>query len=181
MPIAFRPLQADDRVTGLSLGSAEFTPLKTYLQKHARDHQRASLARTYVALDDDDPSRLLLGYVTLVAGEIAVSLGDAPLLDGEAEGVSFPYLHYPAIKIARLAVDKRARGRSIGRDLVSLAVAITKLEVAPAVGCRFLVTDAKSQSVPFYLKCGFTLLDTAANTSRSEQVMFIDIHKLSSD
>lgn len=116
--------------------------------------------------------------MTLVAGEVAIEKDDDGLVDDEAEDVSYPYLQYPAVKIARLAVDRRARGRNIGTDFVSLAIAITQEEVAPVVGCRFLMVDAKIDSVGFYGKAGFTLLDTPTNLARDEKVMFIDIHKL---
>lgn len=176
----FRLLEAGDRVAGLKLGSEAFTPLKTYLQRHAKNHQSASLARSYVAVENrlgqDAPQ--VIGYMTLVAGEVSIEGNDDGLVDDDAEDVSYPYLQYPAVKIARLAVDSRARGRDIGRDLVSLAIAITQEEVAAAVGCRFLMVDAKTDSVAFYEKVGFTMLDTPTNRARDEKVMFIDIHKL---
>jgi len=40
------------------------------------------------------------------------------------------------------------------------------------------MVDAKAGSVDFYSRAGFTLLDTPANRSRSEKIMFVDIHKL---
>lgn len=43
--------------------------------------------------------------------------------------------------------------------------------VAPHVGCRFLVTDAKQPAVAFYEKMGFTLLDTDDNRERENPVM----------
>jgi ribosomal protein S18 acetylase RimI-like enzyme len=178
MSVEYRLVEAGDRVTGLSLGSSTFTPLKTYLQKHAKNHQRASLARTYVAVDTSPNAPALLGYLTLVAGEVAVEQDHAGLVNDDSSDVAYPYLQYPAVKIARLAVDTRSRGRSIGTNLVSLAIAITQLEVARSVGCRFLDTDAKAESVAFYQKAGFSMRDTAENAQRREKVMLIDLLKL---
>lgn len=161
-----------------------FTPLKTYFQRHAKNHQTVSLARTYVAVESGEQEGArqgppqVLGYMTLVAGEVAIEEEDGGLVDDEAEDVAYPYLQYPAVKIARLAVDRRARGRDIGTDFMSLAIAITQEDVAPVVGCRFLMVDAKVDSVGFYEKAGFPLLDTPMNRARSEKVMFIDIHKV---
>jgi hypothetical protein len=42
-----RPIAADDRLNGLSLGDGKFTPLKIFLQKHAKTLETRSLARTY--------------------------------------------------------------------------------------------------------------------------------------
>lgn len=116
--------------------------------------------------------------MTLVAGEVAIENGDDGLVNDDAEDVSYPYLQYPAVKVARLAVDRRSQGLSIGTDFVALAIAITLEDVASVVGCRFLMLDAKTASVGFYERAGFTLLDTPANRARDEKVMFIDVHKL---
>jgi predicted N-acetyltransferase YhbS len=155
-------------VTALSLGDPAFTPLKTYLTKHAKAHQRASLARTYVAVDG---LGRIKAYITIICGEIEVQV------DHEGEDVRYDYTKYPAVKIARLAVDKRVRGNRLGEALVDLAIGVTRDIVCPHVGCRFIVVDSKQQSVAFYGKCGFTLLATPDNRDREEPIMFIDLHK----
>ena len=81
----------------------------------------------------------------------------------------------PAIKIARLAVDSRFRSNAIGENLISHALSIAIEQIAPAVGCRFMITDAKQQAVDFYLKQGFILLDTEDNKLRDEPIMFFDL------
>lgn len=176
-----RQIEAGDRLTGLSLGS-EFTALKTYLQRHAKAHHDRSLARTYGVFevmpgrDDGAASYKIVGYVTLVCGEVVIGTDD-PLPIGD-EQVSYAYRHYPAVKIARLAVDQRYRGMDIGSNLVQLALGIAKETICPAVGCRFVVVDSKKSAVSFYLKAGFSLLDTTTNRSRDEPVMFVDLQKV---
>lgn len=155
-------------MTALSLGDAVYTPLKTYLSKHAKAHQRASLARTYVAVDE---LARIKAYITIICGEIEVQL------DHGTEDVRYDYAKYPAVKIARLAVDKRLRGIRLGEALVDLAIGVTRDIVCPHVGCRFIVVDSKQQSVEFYRRCGFILLDTDDNRARDEPVMFMDMHK----
>lgn len=161
-------MDPNDGVTALSLGNQVFTPLKTYLGKHAKAHQRASLARSYVAVDNENRVK---AYVTIICGEIEV------LIDHNGEDVQYDYTKYPAVKIARLAVDRRLRGSGLGRSLIELATGVTRDIVCPNVGCRFLVVDSKQESVNFYLKCGFTILDTEDNRNRDEPVMFIDLHR----
>ncbi len=173
--LEIRKIEAGDIVTGLSLGDEDFVALKNYLRKDAKKHHEQSLARTYGVFMSDDPRRVK-AYITLVCGEIAAEDGNG--LDHNE--LHYPYNHYPAVKIARLAVDTRLRalGLHIGTQLVDLAVGITKDQICPAVGCRFLVVDAKRKSVGFYERYGFTALNTPDNLARPEPVMFIDMHKL---
>ena len=115
--------------------------------------------------------------MTLVCGEISAVPEGSVLAD---PSVRYPYSHFPAVKIARLAVDRRLQGLGLrlGSRLVDLALGISKDVISPAVGCRVLVVDAKSQSVGFYERCGFRLLDTAANRGRDDRIMFVDLMKL---
>ena len=169
-----RLIKPGDRLTGLSLGDQAFTPLKTFLQRHALTYERQSLARTYgvfnVAANDK-----VVGYITLVCGEVVLNEGDGCLV--EDEGLKYLYNQYPAVKIARLAVDTRYRKVGLGHLLVKLALGTAKDAICPAVGCRFVMVDSKKSAVPFYERCGFTLLDTDANKQREEPVMFVDLSK----
>ena len=89
------------------------------------------------------------------------------------------YEFLPAVKIARLAVDNRYRASGIGSTLVDYAVAMIQDKVAANVGCRFVVTDAKSEAVRFYEKQGFVLLDSEGNQSTEHHLMFLDLIGLS--
>ncbi|WP_052732057.1 GNAT family N-acetyltransferase [Devosia geojensis] len=178
--ITIRQIEAGDTVTGLSLGHEDFTPLKSYLQKDAKKHHEQSLARTYGVFLEDEPRRVK-AYITLVCGEIVTDPGEnGP--DGlvAEDGLHYPYRQYPAVKIARLAVDKRLKAQNlkIGSKLVELSIGISKDIICPAVGCRFVVVDAKKRSIGFYERCGFTALDTRENMQRAESVMFVDLHKI---
>jgi len=173
LTIVVKQIRPGDRLTGLSLGDAEFTPLKTFLQRHALKYEAQSLARTYVAARSD--SSKVAGYVTLVCGEVVTEDGGDLLKE---PGLKYLYNHYPAVKIARLAVHKDLSGFGLGRALVNLALGQAKRIVCPAVGCRFVVVDSKRGAVKFYEKCGFTLLDTPANRDRDEPVLFIDLNKV---
>ena len=172
-----RQIEAGDTVAGLSLGDADFQPLKSYLKNEAKLHQAQGLARTYALfrLGAGNPKKVL-GYMTLVCGEIAAT--DAPEAQTLADGALYRYPQFPAVKLARLAVDTSLKGNGWGTVLVDLAVGISRNEIAPRVGCRFLVVDAKQKSVAFYKKAGFTLLDTDANRGRPEPVMFLDLLKV---
>lgn len=60
---------------------------------------------------------------------------------------------YPALKICRLATDKRYRGSGIGAMLVNMIIASYKNE--SRAGCRFITVDAYADILNFYFKQGF--------------------------
>ncbi|WP_421855901.1 GNAT family N-acetyltransferase [Oricola sp.] len=163
-------LKPEHKFSGLKLGHENFAPLKTFIRKVAQDYESQRLARTYVALLDEVPK----AYISIVSGEIAT---DNPQDNNLVNNEDYPYKHYPALKIARLAVDSRMRGTGIGTILVDLALGVANERVCPWVGCRFVVVDAKKESVKFYEKYGFTLLDTPDNRNSESPIMFIDLLK----
>ncbi len=166
-----RPIAANDRFNGLSLGDDKFTPLKIFLQRHAKTLEAQSLARTYGVFEAGKSK--ILGYISLVCGEVVASADDVHLMEEPA----YRYRQYPAVKIARLAVDKHLRKKGVGQALIDLALGIAKDRISMAVGCRFVVVDAKQDAVRFYQRCGFTLLATETNRMRSDPILFIDLHK----
>ena len=175
LAVEIRPIQPDDRLVGLSLGNPKFTPLKTFVQRHAKTYEQQSLARTYGAFNVPDENRLA-GYITIVCGEVVIDEGDPALVHDE--GLKYLYNQYPAVKIARLAVDQRVSGRGIGEALVQLCLGRATEHVCPHVGCRFVMVDSKKEAVGFYDKMGFTMLDTPTNRGREEPVMFVDLSKI---
>jgi GNAT superfamily N-acetyltransferase len=166
-------LKPGDTVTGFKIGGEQFLPLKNYFQKDAKRFHANSIARTYVFRSTT--SAKIIAYMTLICGEIETMEGDGLAADADP----FPYSSYPAVKVARLLVDSRHRRKEIGRALIDFAVGRAKRMVCPAAGCRFIVVDAKADSVGFYAKCGFTMLETEENRARPEPVMFIDLYRAS--
>lgn len=169
--LELRAIEPGDRVTGLSLGHADFQPLKSFLQRDAKAYHAQNLARTYAFFKPDGG---IVAYITLICAEVTTERPE----DLAPPDVTYTYKSYPAVKIARLAVDRRFRGNDLGRKLVSFALGMIKEVICPFVGCRFAVVDSKKQSIEFYERCGFTLIDTASNRDRPEPIMFLDLHKV---
>lgn len=163
-----RKLEASDNVKNFSTGKQSFLPLKTFLQKQANHFQQSSIAQTYVAATVNN---IVIGFVTLTCSEI--DLQDGYDIADCSHANNYEFL--PAVKIARLAVDARYRGNEIGSTLVGFAIAMILDRIAENVGCRFVVTDAKSEAVSFYKKLGFVLLDSDGNKSDGHQLMFLDL------
>jgi ribosomal protein S18 acetylase RimI-like enzyme len=167
-----RELDGDCKITNLHLDKADGA-LATYLKRNASTHHEESISKTYAVVDENaSVPRPIVGYITILNSEIVNS---ATKVEALGEGYTF---HWPSIKIARLAVDDRCRGKGLGKDLVSFVVAVVMRDIMPRVGCRFLVVDSNRTAVEFYKKRGFTLVNTEENQAKEHPVMFLDLHKL---
>jgi GNAT superfamily N-acetyltransferase len=166
-----RALAPADGCNSLSLGDQSLVPLKTFLRKEAKQLHKDNLAKTFV-LVETGKSRVH-AYVTLVCTHISVQqFGGAAPVDG------FKYADYPAVKLARLAVDSDLQGQGVGAQLVDFAIALTQEHIMPHAGCRFFVVDAKQNSVGFYQHKGFSRLGVAEDGGQALTTMFIDLHRL---
>lgn len=176
--LIIRPIRQDDVLNKLSLGTAEAEPLKRFLRQKAIRFEHAFLARTYVLVGSDAAvsGGRVWGYVTLVACDVRTTDQNCP----EADAGWQKDHNMPAIKLARLAVAAELQGKRLGRKLLDFAIALTMEHVAAHVGCRLLVTDAKRDSIGFYEKHGFTMLDTEENKARPAPLMFVHLTKLPS-
>lgn len=166
-----RELRGEDGCTALSLGDAALTPLKTFLRKEAKKLHQENLARTFVLVRKGE-SRVW-AYVTTLCTHVAVQQFDEP---GPVDG--FRYKDYPAVKLARLAVDAELQGQGLGGQLVDFVIGLVAQHVMPHTGCRFLVVDSKPNSVAFYERKGFVKLGQVADGAHAFTAMFIDLHRL---
>jgi len=170
-PYIIRPIRTGDCKVPFVLADERHKPLKIFFRK---DSERASvqlITQTYVAVPNDRDDRRILGFISLMSAEIA--LGGTYSVKGKPRADRYP--SQPAIRIARLAVEDGTRGSGVGRDLLSLSLSIAVDRVCTSVGCRFLITNAKQESVGFYGKQGFTMLDTEANRASPAPVMWLDL------
>lgn len=172
MDYELRAIRPGDKISGFSMGHEAFAPLKTFIKKHAHAYEANSLARTYAFFEAG--TTIIQAYITVTCGEVKLAPEDVQ----HEQPVVYRYSHYPAVKIARLAVPQAMRGNDMGRTMVQFALGIAKDVICPNVGCRFAVVDSKQESVGFYRKCGFTLIDTAENRGRDNPIMFMDLAKI---
>lgn len=171
--IILRQIECNDNTSKLSLGKSEYTPLKTFLKKNAFDFHQCEIAKTYVLVDENSVSQRIWGYITLMNSEILLNEGQRPQ---ETSNTS-KYEAFPAVKIARLAIDKGLQGSGYGAKLLNWCIGHVKLAIMPYVGCRFLVVDAKSDSVAFYQKSGFELLNIDKKYTEEHPMMFFDLYQ----
>ena len=81
----------------------------------------------------------------------------------------------PALKIGRLAVDRRFQRRKIGEKLLKY-IAGMALDMGKRTGVRLLILQAKPDSIEFYEECGFQLaFETHSEKKRTNKTMFLDL------
>ena len=86
----------------------------------------------------------------------------------------YPYQKYPAIKLARLAVDKRYQHRGIGTILMKYFF-IEAYSLMKTGGGRFITVDAKNSAKGFYEQFGFR---TVPSQKDAEIIsMYLDFYK----
>jgi GNAT superfamily N-acetyltransferase len=172
MSYVIRPLQAGDSFGTFSLGDPSQVPLKTFLKRDAKRFHQQDLAKTILIVDA--ASDRLAGYATTVCAQLSIEEYVNPV---EIDG--YRYSDFPAIKLARLAVDKREQGKGVGSTLVDFLLGFVLQHIQPHIGCRFLLVDAKRDSIGFYLKKGFSeLVSKQKEPAVTTTPMFIDLYKL---
>ena len=119
--------------------------LTEFLIEDALENQAARLSVTRIVSYEGQ----VVGFFTLT-NDCIIRKG---VSDDDGEEW-YPYPHYPALKIARLATHQEFEGRGIGRAMLLKTVAIA-MRLSQYVGCRMITVDSKPDSEGFYQKYGF--------------------------
>jgi GNAT superfamily N-acetyltransferase len=154
------------RIDTLANFSSANDDLNDFLENEAIRSQENLLSKTFLCFCRGH----IAGFLTLVTDTIEVKLVDA------GDGVSgYPHQKYPAIKIARLAVDKKFERKGVGRFLILAAVGKVH-QISKDVGCRYITLDSKRESVGFYEKFGFKIIKRYAN--RNFPPMYLNMYPI---
>lgn len=148
MGTAVRKLRPEDDRSTFDSGDPD---LDRFLKRFAGQNQfKHYVGTTYVAED----AGLMVGFATVSAAQIEIR--DLPA----AKHGRLPRYPLPVLRLARLAVDKKAQGRGVGVTLLK-AVFVMARAMARDFGCIGVVVDAKPRAVAFYQRYGFTPLEVA--------------------
>lgn len=121
--------------------------LDLFFHRYAGQNQfRHHIGVTYVAVEGDR----ILGFVTVSPA----TLDAEDLPDGRRR----PPYPLPVLRLARLAVDERARGRRVGQALLRFTIELAQRQ-RDEVGCVGVLVDAKPGAVAFYERYGFVALE----------------------
>ena len=169
--IRLRRLGSDDVVTQFDCGDDD---LNDFLLTDAPLYYRVRLATSYV-LEDGERGKVI-GYFSLAHDRI--SLTDFPSNSAYnrfrkqffAQGKMFK--SYPALKICRLATDRRYRGEGIGAMLVNMIIASYRKD--NKAGCRFITVDAYAAALDFYFKQGFVPL-SKSDEGADTRLLYFDL------
>lgn len=143
-PALPRPVAFDSRCHRTDDFDSGEPSLDIWLRRFAGQSQRRDAARTFVTSQED---RAIIGYYTLVAGELTHGRATADVQRGLSK--RFPI---PVALLARLAVDRRHHGRGIGSSLLLDRTLLASEHVAT----RAVVVDAISNAAAgFSMHHGF--------------------------
>jgi GNAT superfamily N-acetyltransferase len=171
MAIAVRKLRPDD---DRSTFDSVDPDLDRFFKRFAGQNQfKHYVGTTYVA----EEAGLLVGFVTVSAAQVEIR--DIP----PAKHERLPRYPLPVLRLARLAVDRKAQGRGVGLTLLK-AVFVMARAMAGDFGCIGVVVDAKPQAITFYKRYGFTALEAVQGHlgDRPEPLpMFLEIGAIPSN
>ena len=125
-------------------------PLNDFIQKYASQNQRLGVSQTYVAIRPG--ANRIEGYYAISSGAVLF----ATLPDETRKGL--PRYPIPVAHIGRLAVEKAAQGKGLGRVLLLDAMERI-LQAADFIGIHAIEVWAKDDDAKrFYVKYGFVPL-----------------------
>lgn len=164
-PIEVRLLRADDDRSPFDSGNND---LDRFFHRFAGQNKfRHHIGATYVAVDNVG----IVGFATVAAAQIEIE--DLP----KSSVKKLPRYPLPALRLARLAVDRSAQGRGVGKLLLN-AVFLIAQEMAESVGCVGVVVDAKPDAASFYERYGFEpfdVVDGKLNERPAPMPMFLPL------
>ncbi len=126
----------------------EVKVLNEFLSRYAVKNDALGIGRTFVALTQDNQ---IAGYFTLATAQVTFQEIPAEYK------INLPKYPIPALRIARLAVNKDFKQKGIGKWLLSQAF-IKTVQVADVTGLYLIIVDAKETSRTFYEHYGFQKL-----------------------
>lgn len=138
------PLTGSHDRQGFDCGRQE---LNDWLRQVARQHQDKRLSKTFVAIREDAPDRIL-GYYALTLAELENR--HLP----QAWRKKLPR-RIPGVRLGRLAVDQHYQGKGLGELLLVDALTRARRVYAEAGGIGLFVDAIDEQGAGFYRRFGF--------------------------
>jgi len=123
--------------------------LDLFFRRYAGQNQfRHHIGTTYVAVESDT----ILGFATVTVGHVEIDNLQPSLRK------KFPDYPLPILRLARLAVDRKAQKRDVGERLMRTVFSVA-IEVREKLGCVGVVVDAKPGAESYYSRYGFIQLE----------------------
>ena len=139
-----RALTGDHDRQGFDCGRLE---LNGWLRQVARQHQDKGLSKTFVAVGEEAPTRVL-GYYALTLAELENRHLPA------AWRTKLPR-RIPGVRLGRLAVDRQLQGKGLGELLLVDALTRAQRIHVEAGGIGLFVDALDEQAAGYYRRFGF--------------------------
>lgn len=121
--------------------------MNEFLRRYARQSHEQHASKTYCAIDDADPGRIL-GFYTIAPSAVEHDQAPETMTRGLARH------EVSGFKLARIATDLTTAGHGLGGELL-VAAALRCLKVANEVGGMLFIIDAKGErAARWYAKFG---------------------------
>nr|WP_206079203.1 pathogenicity island protein [Mesorhizobium camelthorni] len=111
--------------------------MNIFLQRFARQGREQNAAKTFCAVPDKTPNKIL-GYYSIAPASVAHDAVPETMTKGLAR------YKVPGFLLARLAVDRTVAGRGLGGQLL-LAAALRCIRVSKEVGGVLMIIEAKNK------------------------------------
>ena len=121
--------------------------LNAWLCQVASQHQRKGLSKTFVAVHEDDTTRICAYYALTLAELDSHHLPDAWRKKMPRRA--------PGVRLGRLAVDSRFQGKGLGEMLLVDALTRAQRVYSEAGGIGLFVDAIDEQAAAFYKRYGF--------------------------
>lgn len=146
--------------------------LNEFLVNDADLYHKELLAHTYVIDEDSE----IIAYFSVMADKISNAIVPKNIWRKLRKKVPHEkhFNSYPALKIARLAVSKKYRGKNIGTNII-LSIAQKTLLDTEFIACRFITVDAYKTAQEFYEKNDFIPLTNLKDPESKTIPMYWDL------
>ena len=134
--------------------------LDDFIKTDSFEYQQKMIARTFVLMRKNEA----IGFHSVTMD----SLKKKRILTSE----EFDITNYPALKIARLAVDKTCHKHGYGELLLLHAIRLAQ-RLEGDVGCRLVTVDSKKEAVDFYIKHNFKLINNSE--TQTYPTLYLDL------
>lgn len=151
--------------------------LNDFLINESNLYRNALLSVTYVV--EDKESRDIIAYFSLSNDKISIS--DFENITEFNRFRKHKFINekrlrsYPAIKIGRLAISKKAQHQNIGTYLLEFIEDYFIIDNKS--GCRFVTVDAYVDAIPFYIKNNYQFLNND-DEDKQTRVLYFDLASL---
>ena len=167
----FKILDSEIRASDFDCGEED---LNDFFRKDAKHYSEELLAKTYQFLHQ----KKIVALFSVANDSLGLEAVDRPAVNRINRQIPNKKRRqvYPAVKLARLGVNKPHQGQGVGKEVIEFIKAWFTGE--NKTGCRFLLVDAynKENVISFYEKNDFVFL-LESDEGKSTRQMFYDLKR----